>query len=102
MTTFAPSTKDRIGEKMVEVENGQLARTRAGAITSGYLSNYKEFFTETAGEIYGKAWDAALDLTGIDNIISKYVTWLKRDGRRLTTVSWLMPDSTESEKSSRK
>lgn len=74
MTTFAPSTKDRIGEKMVEVENGQLARTRAGAITSGYLSNYKEFFTETAGEIYGKAWDAALDLTGIDNIISKYVT----------------------------
>lgn len=74
MTTFAPSTKDRIGEKMVEVENGQLARTRAGAITSGYLSNYKEFFTETAGEVYGKAWDAALDLTGIDNIISKYVT----------------------------
>lgn len=74
--TFAPGTKEMMYEKMLETnEDGTLKYgTQAGAYGSAWLNNYKEWFTETSGEMYGRIFKRAMDITGADKFLKKYVT----------------------------
>lgn len=97
---LAQSTANAKGRALIETNpDGTLKYTAQQANRRGYLDNYKEWFTEIAGEQYGKWIGDALHVTHLDDFFEKYVTanisslghdWLKyfNRGKALTMAGF--------------
>lgn len=74
-TSLAPvSTQRFISEALIETDDeGKLKFGHAGANAVGWIRNFKEYYTEIAGEYYGKILGDVFHLTKLDDIYDAYI-----------------------------